>query len=104
MEKILYASFAILISLFLSFISTPTVNYSSLACSETKENVTGAACSVAELNSMSKYKYAKENSITEPPSVKDLRPVKLDSSSSTGNLFGCKLGLCITERIFKNDF
>lgn len=99
MEKILYAFLAIIISLFVSFFSTP-----ALTCARNDGNTTGSACSIADLNSMSKYKYVKENSSAEPPSGVNLRPVKLDSSPSVGNRYGCNLGLCITEKVFKTGF
>lgn len=96
MEKIFYA---IMLSLFVSLISTP-----GLTCSRQTEkgSVTGAACSIAELNNMSKYKYAQENSVTGPPSARDLRPVKKNSLSPTDDGVGdCKLGLCIIEKIYE---
>lgn len=91
--------YAIILSLFVSLVSTP-----GLTCPKqgAKENVTGAACSIAELNSMSKYKYAQENSVTGPPVARNLRPVKLNSSTSTDDGVGCKLGLCIIDKIYQS--
>lgn len=95
MDKILYA---IVFSLFMSLISTP-----ALTCSRqgSKQNETGAACSVAELDNMSKYRYAQENSVTGPPSARDLRPVQVDPLVQNDNGMSCKLELCLSEKIFK---
>lgn len=102
MDKIFYA---VIFSFVISFLSTSCVSFSA----NDKNNysvpsrTTGAACSIADLNKMSKYKYAMENSCTGPPSEKNLRPVKVDSPISNGNGIGCNLGLCITEKIFKAE-
>lgn len=99
MDKIFYAvTISIFASLVVSFLSTP-----AFTCSGSRGVVTGGACSIAELNGMSKYKYAQENSSTGPTSARDLRPVKVvDSSDSTGDSI-CRVGLCLSEKIFSRE-
>jgi uncharacterized membrane protein len=105
MDKILYA---IVFFTFISFLATPAVPCPVQAGQKDDGKVAGAACSISDLRNMSKYKYAQENSVTGPPSLqakKDLRPVVINDSFAQINKkdeTSCKLGLCISEKLFGN--
>lgn len=97
MDKILYA---VAFSLLISLLSTP-----AMTCSNSAGNTetTGAACSIVDLNRMSKYRYAMDNSYTGPPgnlSERDLRPARKNPSDSNASGVGCSLGLCIMDTLY----
>ncbi len=63
------------------------------------ENITGAACSVPELNKLEKGRSMKENLYSKPKSERDLRPIRVTSEMNKWNNSDCLFGTCFYKTI-----
>lgn len=77
------------------------VQYAS-ACTQTKESMTGAACSIKELNSLETNKIMQKRANFSFYEEKDLRPVKVVPVMQ--NLYNddCLFGMCFYRQILDN--
>ena len=70
------------------------------ACSHnTSETMSGAACSIKELNDLEKNKTVQEKVLT-PEREKDLRPVRLNQETPKINGDDCLFGNCLQKTLF----
>ena len=63
------------------------------------ENITGAACSVPELNKLEKGRSMKENLYSKPKSERDLRPIRVTPEMNKSNNSDCLFGTCFYKTI-----
>lgn len=69
------------------------------ACTQDgNKNVTGAACSIKDLNNLEKNKNVQEKVMT-PEREKDLRPVRLNQETPKSDS-DCLLGTCLQKSLF----
>lgn len=67
------------------------------------EIVTGAACSIKELN-LEKNKTAQEKINLSPTKERNLRPVKINSRVQQSDGDNCLLGMCLYRSLLEGKF
>lgn len=88
-------------SLFMFFLALGILNPVFSNCSkDEKEIVTGAACSIAELNSRANDGRDMEKSNAMIVGGRDLRPVRIHDETPNINKTSCFWGQCLSREIF----
>ena len=95
MEKIFDIFLAVLLALFLA--KTIPV----LACSNGSEIVTGAACSIKDLNDASEGRVFVDKPDIQKNFVKDLRPVRMQAPEKKDYKVNCPFGSCLYKTVLK---
>lgn len=73
-----------------------------LACSQNNTaNITGAACSIKELNNLEKNVVKQRKMINEE---RNLRPVKINPANTFSDDNDCLFGMCLYKKILDNNF
>lgn len=82
------------------FYATP-----AFSCSlNEKDIMTGAACSVKELNEMQRNNFQQERINVNPEDESDFRPLKNKGKKGSEFHMGCPYGMCIQKSLFKTLF
>ncbi len=96
MEKV----FDVMLAVLLAFLLAKTIPV--LACSKGGEIVTGAACSIQELNSAAENKIFVDNLHSENKTYRNLRPVKIvEPEKNNYGKVDCLFGNCLYKTILK---
>lgn len=100
MEKI----FKTLVIFYVAFCTIFYAEQSLATCSKkATEIVTGAACSIKELN-LEKNKTAQEKINLSPIKESNLRPVKINSKVQKSDGDNCILGMCLYRNVLEGKF
>lgn len=92
-------------SIFMFFLVLGILNPVFSNCSrDEKEIVSGAACSIADLNSHNKNDNSMEKSKVIVVKERDLRPVRIPQESFNTEKTGCFWGQCLINEIFNRNF
>lgn len=70
------------------------------ACSQTTESITGAACSIKELQNLEKGRQTTDNPSNSES--KDLRPLRLNVETKKNEQTKCLFGPCLYRTLFKD--
>ena len=87
---------SIVVIVFVLFGAMPAFSY---CAKDEKDVVTGAACSVSELNSPDRSDNFRGDSKIGVIKERDLRPLKIHKEFSTTEKTGCYWGECLTKQI-----
>lgn len=83
------------VALFTIYAATPVYSCSK----ESKEIITGSACTIKELQNLEKAKNPVERLNLEPKGERDLRPVRYTQEITNIKLKECKFGVCLPKSL-----